>query len=509
MKKILGVFALSLLWSSLLISWVNFADPDGFYHIKMASIIWTSGVPVTFPSLDLTVLGDPFVDLHFLFHAIEAPFVATFGWALGMRAVSVLLASIFLTSSYACLRALKIRWAGAWAVVLAMTQTLLIRLLLGKASPLALTLFLVGLTSAWKRRPFITMLATLLFALSHGGWLFLMGSVCLLAFGEFLHRVIAEDEKFWPAVRASGWREALFSIAGAMIGLVIHPHFPANLKFLWLQVVKIGLSTPFEHVMLGNEWLPTNVMDLISSFAPWLVLLLAGLFALAFAGYQEFKRQHTRAVIAFALPVACLIALTFRSRRNAEYLAPVLALWIPMIWMLVDPLKLRQTLREIFPVHNTKIAIAVGAVLLFSLLNGGASAYRSLHSDYLPDDIYQREMAPISERAKPGDRVFHSDWDEYPILFNLDARLKYIVGLDPTYLYASTSTLSDLYRELTWGSTTPTQEQAWNFIRERTESRFVFIDAREHSKLLSIIEGDPRYTQLIKTEMASAFEIGF
>ena len=124
-----------------------------------------------------------------------------------------------------------------------------------------------------------------------------------------------------------------------------------------------------------------------------------------------------------------------------------------------------------------------------------------------PDSSFVAAMASVSERANSGDRVFHSDWDEFPVLWNIDDRLKYVAGLDPTFLYQASSTLSDAYRDLTWGATTPTKEQAWEFINDKIGARFVFIAKSDHEQLLDFIKSDERYKPLIETEDAAMFEV--
>ncbi|MBU1630137.1 hypothetical protein KKD88_03620, partial [Patescibacteria group bacterium] len=133
--------------------------------------------------------------------------------------------------------------------------------------------------------------------------------------------------------------------------------------------------------------------------------------------------------------------------------------------------------------------------------------YILLHKDLYPDAVFSTAMQAVSLRAQEGDRVFHSDWDEFPMLFNLDDRLRYVAGLDPTFLYEASSTLSDAYRDVTWGKATTTKEQAWELIHDRLNARFVFIAKSDHQKLLDLIKSDERYNLLAETDDSAAFEI--
>lgn len=519
MKRPLLVFALALLWFSFLIPWTSFADPDAVYHAKISLLLWQTGPVASFPWLDLTTLTQAFADHHFLFHVVEAPFVAFLGLHTGARVTAVILASAFLTGAYLSLRWMKVSYAWFWTIVLALTQPLIVRLLLAKASPLALLLFVLGLAAAWKRKPLMVFLVSFIFALSHGGWALLVGSVWLLALGDFIFYysipICHPREGGDPApigtrmdscLRRNDklFKESILVFLGALAGTFVHPNFPENISFLWTQVVKIGLGTPFQKVILGSEWLPPTVSAMVSSFAPWLIALLLGLCGLAFTARQTFDRDSARGAIAFALPVAVLLALTFKSRRSAEYLAPALFLWIPMIWNMVDGRKLRFLIQNSLP----RTLPVICCLLLVALVaHSVESAWRGLHTARYPDYVFASAMLPVTERAKPADRVFHSDWDEFPILFSLDDRLRYVAGLDPTFLYEASSTLSDAYRDLTWGRTSSTQEQAWDLISGKLQARFVFIDKRDHAAFLELIKSDARYLPLAETADAATFEV--
>ncbi|MBI4139135.1 hypothetical protein HY479_03225 [Candidatus Uhrbacteria bacterium] len=506
MKCLFGFLA-ALAWFSFLISWSLFVDPDAFYHARLSLLLWEHGPFYAFPWLDLTTLGSSWADHHFLFHAIEAPFVAWLGWATGARVVTVFLSAVFLLVFSECLRRLGVKRTLPWIVLLAATSPMIVRLLLAKASPLALLLFVAGVTAVWTHRRAAAFWIAILAALAHGGGVYLLCASVLLCFGDLLHRHIVDGLSWRAAFQACLWKEVVAVGAGIAFGLLLHPNFPEILSFLWTQVVSIGVATPFEHVILGQEWQPSGLASFISTFVLWGVAALVGICGIFFASKKPLDRDAARAVTTFTWLVAAFVALTFKSRRNAEYLTPVLAIWIPLIWSLVDPGAL---LRFFYPAKNAKAGPVAPIILLLlftAFIQGPLEAREILHTPGYSDDSYAAAMKPVSERAMPGDRMFHSDWDEFPILWNLDDRLKYIAGLDPTFLYKASSTLSDAYRDLTWGATTPTRDQAWDVIHERLESRFIFIAKRDHQILLDVIKSDPRYTLLADTPDAASFEV--
>lgn len=491
--------------------WSGFADPDGFYHAKISALLWQNGPLKGFTWLDLTALGQHFADLHFLFHVFVAPFTAVFGMFVGLRVAMVVLAGLFFAVFDYCLRKLKLPYPLLWIFLLFMTQPFLFRILLAKATPIALMLFVAGLTTAWLRKPWLVFLITALFSLSHGGWLYLAGSIVLVACGQATFIIFVEDKPWRSALRGSMWREIVAGFVGGLVGMLVHPNFPQNFILSWTQVFVIGLGTPFKHVVLGLEWQPAGIKALFTSYAPWILAGGLGLAGMFLAPRKPLDRDKAMLTASFGWVVAVLFALTLKSRRNTEYLAPAVALWTASFWSHVDAGKMLADFRarlKKFGKWNHRMLVGVILVLYLGLMmREGFGAWDSLHSGEYPDGMYRGSMAEVTKRAQAGDRVFHSSWDEFPMLFAADDRLRYVSGLDPTFLYVASSTLSDDVKNLTWGLTSSTKEQAWELIHDRLDSRFVFVGKKNHEQFLELIKSDEKYVNIADFPDSAAFEV--
>ena len=509
--RVLAVFLASAAWILALTPWDGFGDPDAFYHAKMSALLWQQGPLHAFPWLDLTLFGQHFADLHFLYHVIVAPFTAAFGIFGGLHAANALLVAVMLTVFYLCLRRLKLPYAAFWTALLAVTYPFLFRALLGKATPLALLLYVAGLCAAWKRKPWLLAGIAFILALSYSGWLYLAGSVALLALGQASYRIVVEDEAWRHVVKTGLWPESLCAFAGALLGMLAHPNFPQDFILGWTQVFTIGLLTPFGHVVMGEEWLPTSISQLIVSYAPWLIFMLLGLSGFFLAPREPVDRDRAQLLVSLGWIFSVVLALTLKSRRNTEYLAPVTALWCAALWSHVDVGKWRSgfsaSLESLGRFWRKTLPGVIGiccGVLVFKYI---WVIWTNFHPPNYPYDIYRVSISAISARARPGDRVFHSSWDEFPMLFAADDRLKYVSGLDPTFLYVASTTLSDDVKNLTWDVTSSTQAQAWELIHDRLDSRFVFISRPNHKKFLDLISSDQRYTQIASSTDSAAFEL--
>ena len=168
-------------------------------------------------------------------------------------------------------------------------------------------------------------------------------------------------------------------------------------------------------------------------------------------------------------------------------------------------------MNDLFQVFSARrrraMAFVVSIGVIGALGRSLLKTYASLHPPLYADDVYQDVMTPIMNLAHPGERVFHSDWDEFPILFRLDDRLKYVAGLDPTFLYEASSTLSDAYREVTWGRVPPTPDQVWELVHGRLQARFLFIAKTDHRALFEVVRADGRYRLLAESSEAATFVV--
>lgn len=506
----------SLAWFAVQTPWGRFPDPDAFYHAHLANLMLDRGPLHAFPWLDLTTLGQHFADHHFLFHLILGPAIAAFDlanipyaefWATQLMAP--LLATVAVVALWNVLRAIGVKSAWAWVALALLVPGFSFRLLLAKASPLAIGAFVAVMGAVALRRPLTAFLAGAIFALAHGGWTIALAAALAMILGDMLARRCIQDDAWELAVRDAPWSTYGGLLTGIALGLVVHPNRLELIQFLWVQTFKAGLA-PSSGVIQGTEWLAADPGVLLGELAPLVIAFLLGALGLMVARREIGSRlDKMRLTIMLALPVALTLALTMKSRRFVEYLVPALTLWIASLWQFVDVRRLKMELanmrRGLAPLARG-IIVPFFVILALSLIAHHAlltwtSLRRPASKTF---DAYRATFQSISARAATGDRVFHSDWDEFPILFAADDRLRYVSGLDPTFLYEASSTLSNQVRDLTIGLASST---AWDVIAERTGSRFVFVTTKRHPDFDATLRADARFKELARDETTAAYEV--
>ena len=114
----------------------------------------------------------------------------------------------------------------------------------------------------------------------------------------------------------------------------------------------------------------------------------------------------------------------------------------------------------------------------------------------------QMGFGPVAPEAD--EPVFHADWDEFPQLFILYDRLRYISGVDPTFLLEANPTLSDAYRDLTLGTVT---SSAYTMVHDVFHSSFVFLERPDHAVFEGLLEADPRFTNIYRDDGTAAYQV--
>jgi len=504
MKKALpylGVFSATVLFFSLFQPWGSFRDPDAFYHAKMASLLLERGILNQFPWLDLTTLGANFANQHFLFHVLDAPFVFFFGMLQGHQVASVIFGASFITAFFFVLRSLKIEKPYHWTALLLILPPVIARLNLGKASPIALTFFFLGLLfvakRAWKPLFFIMTL----YVLAHGGWplLILMAGVYL--FGELIYEKYVLD-KTWRKVTSFFDRTTLLTIgslfSGALAGVLIHPNRGALLEFLKTQIISIGVTTPFDRVLLGIEWRPYELPAFIFDFSFLWIMALVLIFGFLFARRRQVKPETMKWGVALGLCAAVFFALTLKSRRFGEYMGPMFVLWFAVLAQTID----WNAVRQEFLRTETSIKALIIVLLIAAFGRGMWATYDFFHMNTRGFDRLVPALEVADQYLEPGDRLYHSNWALFPELFaNRDA-YTYIAGLDPVFLLEANPELSDAYTSLMVNGE---GADAYEIIHNKFDSSIALFETRTDTDLIQSLKTDSRFELLFEDEAATLF----
>lgn len=513
---LLGIFLTAFGGSFFLQSSQFFADPDSFYHIKVAQLIAHQGVLESFPWLAFTSLAQHYTDQHFLYHVLLIPFVTALQPFFGAKVLTALMNAALFALVAAFLQQFRVKLWYVFIVVLALTTPFLFRINLVKAPGLSLILLVTGLWLLFARRVLGLAALGFLYVWTYGGFI-ILGIMAVLFSGiATLHDWNAK-RTLWSVFRRNvplRWhRSALWAgvygklaIAtgiGLFAGLLINPYFPQNLFFYWQQLVQIGIINFQNVVNVGGEWRPYGILDLLSNtvFVSIIVLVALVLFVI-------HRRRQTAESWTLLVLAAFFFLITLKSRRYVELYVPFAVLFAAFTFRdalpHLDGRGLAVMLQRAFLRHRI-VVLFVGLYIILASLTVVTRDYRQLNID-LKSGFRTSYLSGVghwlTEHTQARSIIMQSDWDEFPNLFYYADKNYYIVGLDPTFMYQYNKVLYQRWAAVSSGQR---REDAAAIITQDLKSSTVVV-TKDHKQFQDVMEGLQGFVKVYDDPDASIYQ---
>ncbi len=488
--KIFVVFLLAFLWFLVFQFHSGVADPDAFYHIKMAQLLVEQGTVPDFPWLsEMSIFAYSFADQHILYHLLLAPFVRWGDPIAGAKVSQAVFAASSVVVLYGFLRWLKIPRAGLWVVLAATTAPWVFRMSLIKAPPVSLALLIAGIWLLLLGRYRWLAVVSFLYVWTYGGFMTLAGVGVLWVIVALLDRLrFIHTLRPWHAWFSSIGKDALRGleaiVLGMGLGFLLHPYAPNHIGFLWTQVVEIGIQNLQHVVSVGGEWYPYVPKDLLAQNVLVAACWIAGVIAFGWTLRSQTRESWLLLVVSMVW-----IAMTLKSRRYIEYAVPFAVMSaavafrdaMRMYASEIALLKERLIVRHGIETRMMKVVLGIGFLAI--VIASAIPNWKNLADGY-PYQRYEAAMQWATQNIPEGEILFHDDWDVFPVLFYYDDQHRYLTGLDPSFSY-----LYDPVRYQIWVAMT-TQNDLQNLrprIRELFHARYAVVDL-DHQELLHALE---------------------
>ena len=428
-------------WGALVFAFLQWSTPhlvdrDSLYHARYAQLLPERGLSREFAWTQESVWRDAFSDKEFLFHVLLAPFCRGEDPAPGAKVAAWLMGVGLLATLAWVLSKNGIRAAWFWVfLVPALGNHFLFRMQEVRPAILSVILLLAGvhclLNSRWRALAVVGFVYSWTYTAPH----------LLVVFA------VVDSLARWADERRFEWRGLAFAAGGVAAGLVIHPYFPNDLRLWWVMNVQIVARAwdlggdPV--VRLGREFESVSPRSLVVSSTLVLLCFLGTFLAGAFRGGALSAR--TRRLVAFMLGTFVMYLL---SGRFVEYFAPLALLaaasaaddlWPKDAW----------TTRRIILGHAVAL-LAIG-LSVRSVLDTRGSPENPLTLRGYPAPDLVGAAKWMKSNIPPGEKVIHLDWGDFPQMFYYDPSHRYLVGLDPMFLYVRNPGRLKLLEDIKWG----------------------------------------------------------
>jgi len=458
-------------------------DYDGYYHIKWARLIWDNmragHFPPPFPWLPLTTLNpQSYVDHHLLYHIILIPFTWFRDMQNGAKVSAIIFASLAVFSCYWFIARYEIRYRLIWLLaLLACSAPFLYRMNMTKAPPFAIIFLILGTYFLFENKHWLLLPLAIVFALTYDMFVLLILAVVIWTI------VIGWTEERFE------WRPLAFTVGGSILGLVANPYFPHNL-YLFYEHARVKITPGSFATKVGQEWYPYDTYEFVVNCYVALAAMLVG-----YITFDSSDRKRAQRPLYFLILSTAFLLMVARWKRFAEYFPPFAILFaaftleefwrgravftrLPEFVMEdLQPFLDRQDTASAKEEKQRKQNWELIKAGFCAVLLGGAlftNVYRTSkdirESD--PRDHYYKGSLWMRANVPAGERIFNTDWDDFPRLLYYDPTHVYISGLDPTYLLDKDPELSKLYDRITTGG----EEDPGPLIRDKFGARWVFSD---------------------------------
>lgn len=456
-----------------LLTYIQFASPDlvdvdGYYHIKTAALIRDHGLPLHFPWLKFTLLDEAgYTDHHLLQHLLQIPFTYLGDLRLAAKWSAVGFATFaFMMFTFVCWR-YGIRYPLLWVVILfASSPAFLFRMSMPRGQSLSLGLQLIAFHFLAQRRPVALAVVAAIFVWTYNGFLILLP---LALCGMVAHWVVARRIEYPLLVGV---------VSGIIVGLVVHPYFPRNVFFLWSHIAPKLFANEYA-TSVGAEWYP---------YSSWLLLLNAPLALAAYLGAlsltnrEEWLQDAPR--LFWFLVSTLYLVLLLKSRRFVEYfpLSAVLFLAFTVQGWLGD-----MTVARVLQGKLRLAAAIASSVALLVALHYAITNAREEIANSPATSTYQGGAEWLAAHTPEGATIFHTDWDDFPMLFYFNTHNTYLVGLDPDFMRLKNPQLFHSWEAIARGKVNAPEDT----ILKEFGCEYVFTD-NLHSNFLAIADHSPR-----------------
>lgn len=418
------------------------AGNDSYYHLAMARMLPDEGFIKTFPWLHWTLFRDEFVSHHHGFHVLLAPLVRWSDRITGEAFLGGKIAAMLAMGTSAALfvhilRRWRVRHRWFWVLALAcLPWHFWLRHSFIRAPLIGLPLMMAALPLVLRRRYKLLAVLGFVFVHIYGGAVVFLLIPLAAAGAEFA------TGRSWRIVLAA----PVASSIGLLMGLVIHPYFPANFRFLYTQLFETGLGAPSES---GIEWKPFNAMFFFQMAWPlivaWVVCAVARLAR---------RTRTTRSEMILLLTNLAFFALTCKSRRFIEYWPVFCALHAA--YLLDRATRGRSTLTalpaRLGPVPKLVLCMIIAAGTLYG---GYANLIQTTREAQPGANVgaIRRAMNFLKMNSPADSLVLTDDWDIFPYCFYYNQHNVFAVGLDPVFTSGPYPALWARYRAITRGQT--------------------------------------------------------
>lgn len=448
----------------------SLAGYDAFYNAEIADIMRNGQwVIKKFTWTTCSIWNINYFDKELLFHIYLVPFIAFWGKLEGIK-LATIMASFFIAIAWGILLkslGLKKHIFTALLFILFSTGYLFLgRIVLCRSILFSLFFLPLAITCTVQRIRILLSLTVLLYTLSYAGAWQILPIVLIFDFMSFkIFDTFALTLKRNVSQMLFPW-----ALLGFIAGFIFTPYFPANIEGIYIQTIMVlkakWLGIDGGKIMQASELDPIRASRILWQLPFFFILFYT--IKSAFKS-EAFKKNWRSPLSALGILSLIYFILTVFSQRFIEYLAPVGSVFIFIFWAnygneYYQTLKTRRT-----DLLFSKYFIKILVILLF--ITGLISSYLLFENFYRKELFYQKSAKWLKQNIKNKEIIFSAGWNDSSVLFFHAPEFRYLVMLEPYFMYAYSPKKYFLWNKISSGKI----ESPSLLIKSEFDSSVVFV----------------------------------
>lgn len=453
---------------------------DAYRHVKMASRLVTEPSKVFADPWLLPYFWSKPVDAWFGYHVLLAPFTAVLPLILATKVFASLVFASFAFVTLLLLRQLNVEYPIIWAmIVVGGSGTALYRATLSRPFLFSNVLVLLALLYTLRGKPIALGVVSALHAACYSIFF-------LVSLAPVMALLLRRD-------RRSAWT-LLACGTGMVAGLLSNPYFPENVCFDLVQAAIVGIAKN-AHVRLGIELEPITFWWFAASMPVMLVWL---------AGVVRLGKQR----LALGSAEWLLFALSLVTLGASVQISRTMDLFVPMA-VLFSAVMLSSWVGA----HRRDFLSLVGVLLMICGGNVVLTYFNMRQA--VPHERFLGVSRYLAANAA-GELVANAQWDEYPFLFFWTTQSRYVIGIEPTFLYLSDPRKYWFWRHIAEDETGTCDHercapaQAGNIpqaVSDGLHARYILTEHARNPRVEAALTADNRVREVYRDAECSLFAI--
>lgn len=474
----------------LIIQWLTpkIWGADGYLHIRMAEMMKDQGFLKSLPQARFSYFLDKFSDKDWLYHVLLIPFTLGKDIFIGAKWAALIFSGVFY-SSLVIIASYYVNPIGLALVGLApfLSSHFLLTLMRPRPMILGITLGLWVVDGFFRKKGKRVFWSSLLYSMMH------ITGVLAVAYGGVV----------------SGWRWLFkkevkikllgMATLGVVLGFIIHPNFPNNLFYFYLNGILVPFFAAKWGVLeLGAEFFPLSTLEYLKNYP----LIIFGLLTMVLVVLVERPKIKIRTQMMIIL-ASIFVVMGMMSQRYIAHGYPFMILGLGMFlsdW--TSDRGFKQFLKKIKRGINLLMLTGVAMVLML-IGSSFKQVVATAKGTTIMNGHYEEMGNWLKDNVPEGELIFHANWSDTQYFIGINPKNDYFVTLDPVYMWHKNQDLYKLYRAVAFAQL----EDPYKILKEVFKVNYGYADKRYFGGLVAQVRQDEHFEIVKEDQMGVIFKL--